>query len=133
MDYIEKTMNLARSSNCQDDRNFLQAVEEVLVSIQPLIDENPTYINHNIIERMIYPNKEIRFRIEWLNDNNITEVNNGYRIQFNNALGPYKGGVRFHPSVRPDILRAEIIPISLSALFPGRYSISSSRFVPSAT
>lgn len=105
MDYIEKTMKLARSSNCQDDRTFLQAIEEVLISIKPLIDQNPQYINHNIIERMIYPNREIRFKIEWLNDNNVTEVNNGYRIQFNNALGPYKGGVRFHPSVRPDILR----------------------------
>ncbi len=105
MDYIEKTMNLARSNNCQDDTNFFQAIEEVLVSIKPLIERNPKYINHNIIERMIYPNREIRFRIEWLNDNNVTEVNNGYRIQFNNALGPYKGGVRFHPSVNPDILR----------------------------
>jgi len=105
LDYIEKTMNLARSSNCQDDTNFLQAVEEVLVSIKPLIEENPKYINHNIIERIIYPNREIRFKIEWFNDNNVTEVNNGYRIQFNNALGPYKGGVRFHPSVSPDILR----------------------------
>jgi len=98
-------MNLARSNNCQDDTNFFQAIEEVLVSIKPLIEKNPKYINHNIIERMIYPNREIRFRIEWLNDNNVTEVNNGYRIQFNNALGPYKGGVRFHPSVNPDILR----------------------------
>ncbi len=105
LDYIEKTMNLARSSNCHTDTNFLQAVEEVLISIQPLIEESPQYINHNIIERMIYPNKEIRFKIEWLNDNNVTEVNNGYRIQFNNALGPYKGGVRFHPSVSPDVLR----------------------------
>ena len=105
MDYIEKTMNLARSSNCQDDTNFFQAIEEVLVSIKPLIEKNPKYINHNIIERMIYPNREIRFKIEWLNDQNVTEVNNGYRIQFNNALGPYKGGVRFHPSVNPDILR----------------------------
>jgi len=98
-------MNLARSSSCQDDRTFLQAIEEVLVSIKPLIEQNPQYINHNIIERMIYPNREIRFKIEWLNDNNVTEVNNGYRIQFNNALGPYKGGVRFHPSVNHDILR----------------------------
>lgn len=105
MNYIEKTMNLARSSSCQDDRTFLQAIEEVLVSIKPLIEQNPQYINHNIIERMIYPNREIRFKIEWLNDNNVTEVNNGYRIQFNNALGPYKGGVRFHPSVNHDILR----------------------------
>lgn len=105
MDYIEKTLNLARSSNCQDDTTFFQAIKEVLVSIKPLIKKTPKYTNHNIIERIIYPNREIRFKIEWLNDANNTEVNNGYRIQFNNALGPYKGGVRFHPSVNPDILK----------------------------
>jgi len=98
-------MNLARSSNCHDDRNFFQAIEEVLISIQPLIEKNPQYLSHNIIQRMIYPNREIRFKIEWLTDKNVTEVNNGYRIQFNNALGPYKGGVRFHPSVNSDILK----------------------------
>ncbi len=105
MDYLEQTMKLARSSNCHDDTNFFQAIEEVLVSIKPLLEKNPKYLNHNIIQRMIYPNREIRFKIEWLTDNNVTEVNNGYRIQFNNALGPYKGGVRFHPSVNPDILK----------------------------
>jgi len=105
LDYLEQTMKLARSSNCHDDTNFFQAIEEVLVSIKPLLEKNPKYLNHNIIQRIIYPNREIRFKIEWLTDNNVTEVNNGYRIQFNNALGPYKGGVRFHPSVNPDILK----------------------------
>jgi len=105
MDYIEKTMKLAKLSNCQEDTNFFQAIEEVLISIKPLLDKHPKYLNHNIIQRIIYPNREIRFKIEWLTDNNVIEVNNGYRIQFNNALGPYKGGVRFHPSVNPDILK----------------------------
>ncbi|WP_295419957.1 NADP-specific glutamate dehydrogenase [Sulfurovum sp.] len=105
MDYIEQAMKLAISTNCQDDRNFFQALKEVLISIKPLMEQHPKYLNHRIIQRIIYPNREIRFKIEWLNDNNQTQVNNGYRIQFNNALGPYKGGVRFHPSVNPDILK----------------------------
>lgn len=98
-------MKLARQSNCQSDTTFFQAIEEVLTAIKPFMKENPQYLEHNIIDRMIYPNREIRFKIEWLDDNNHIQVNNGYRIQFNNALGPYKGGVRFHPSVNPDILK----------------------------
>ncbi len=105
MDYIEKTMKIAKSTNCQDDTNFFQALQEVLVSIEPLIKKHPEYLDHHIIPRVIYPNREIRFKIEWLDDNNQIRVNNGYRIQFNNALGPYKGGVRFHRSVNPDILK----------------------------
>ena len=98
-------MNRAKQTNCQTDSTFFQALEEVLTSIKPVIKENPKYLENNIIERIIYPNREIRFLIEWLDDKNNIQVNNGYRIQFNNALGPYKGGVRFHPSVNPDILK----------------------------
>ncbi|WP_256444104.1 NADP-specific glutamate dehydrogenase [Sulfurovum mangrovi] len=105
MKYIENAMKLARQSNCQSDTTFFQAIEEVLTSIKPFLKKNPQYFEHNIIDRIIYPNREIRFKIEWLDDNNHIQVNNGYRVQFNNALGPYKGGVRFHPSVTPDILK----------------------------
>ena len=105
LDYINNAMSLARSSNCQSDTTFFQAIEEVLVSIKPLIAAEPKYLKNNIIHRLIYPNREIRFKIEWLNDKNEIETNNGYRVQFNNALGVYKGGVRFHPSVNPDILK----------------------------
>ena len=105
MDYIEKTMQRAKESNCSADTNFFQALKEVLVSIQPLMKNHPEYMQENILERIIFPNRAIFFKIEWLDDNNRMHVNNGYRIQFNNALGPYKGGVRFHPSVNPDILK----------------------------
>jgi len=105
MDYIEQTMKRARESNCQSDIYFFQALQEVLVSIRPLIYSHPEYLNNNVIERIIVPNRAIFFKIEWLDDNNVTHVNHGYRVQFNNALGPYKGGVRFHPSVNPDILK----------------------------
>ncbi len=105
MDYIEQAMIRARKSNCSTDTNFFQALKEVLVSIRPLIERHPEYIDQDIIARVIVPNRAIHFKIEWLDDNNRVQVNNGYRIQFNNALGPYKGGVRFHPSVNPDILK----------------------------
>ena len=105
MDYIEKAIERAKVSNCESGTVFFQALKEVLVSIKPLLDKDPKYLDHNIIERIIAPNIAIHFKIEWLDDGNNFRVNNGYRIQFNNALGPYKGGVRFHPSVNPDILK----------------------------
>ena len=105
MDYIEQAMKRAKESNCATDSNFFQALKEVLVSIKPLIEKHSEYLNQNVIERIIAPNRAIYFKIEWLDDDNNIHVNNGYRIQFNNALGPYKGGVRFHPSVNPDILK----------------------------
>jgi len=105
MDYIELAMKRAKESNCSTDTNFFQALKEVLVSIRPLMESHPEYKRENIIERIIAPNRAIFFKIEWLDDSNNIHVNNGYRIQFNNALGPYKGGVRFHPSVNPDILK----------------------------
>jgi len=105
MEYIEQAMLRAEKSNCKSDTIFFQALREVLVSIKPLIETHPEYLHHNIIDRIMVPNRAIHFKIEWLDDNNVVHVNNGYRIQFNNALGPYKGGVRFHPSVNPDILK----------------------------
>ncbi len=105
MEYIQQAMSRAEQSNCKTDTMFLQALKEVLDTIQPLIDKHPEYLHQNIIDRIMVPNREIHFKIEWMDDDNIIHVNNGYRIQFNNSLGPYKGGVRFHPSVNPDILK----------------------------
>ena len=105
MDHIEQAIKHAKATNCQGDTIFFQALEEVFESIRPLLEQHPEYINQNILDRIISPNRAIFFKIEWLDDDNLVHVNNGYRIQFNNALGPYKGGVRFHPSVNPDILK----------------------------
>jgi glutamate dehydrogenase (NADP+) len=105
MDYIEQALKRAKETNCQNDTIFFQALEEVFESIRPLLKQHPEYINQNILDRIIAPNRAIFFKIEWMDDDNEIHVNNGYRIQFNNALGPYKGGVRFHPSVNPDILK----------------------------
>ena len=78
---------------------FLQAVKEVMESIEDVIKDNPKYQAANIIDRIVEPDRVISFKVEWLDDKGDVNVNRGYRVQFNNAIGPYKGGLRFHPSV----------------------------------
>ena len=84
---------------------FLQAVEEVAEAIIPFLEENPKYNNKMLLERMVEPERVIMFRVPWKDDNGNTQVNRGYRIEFNSAIGPYKGGLRFHPSVNLSILK----------------------------
>jgi len=78
---------------------FLQAAEEVLESIKDFVDENPKYDDQKIVERLLEPERTIMFRVSWVDDNCEVQVNRGYRVEFNSAIGPYKGGLRFHPSV----------------------------------
>ena len=84
---------------------FLQAVEEVAEAIIPFLEDNPKYKNKMLLERMVEPERVIMFRVPWKDDNGNTQVNRGYRIEFNSAIGPYKGGLRFHPSVNLSILK----------------------------
>ncbi len=84
---------------------FYQAVEEVLLSIAPLYLSDEKYFKNAIVKRLAVPDRIIKFKVEWLDDNNEIQVNTGYRVQFNNSLGPYKGGLRFHPSVNEGILK----------------------------
>ncbi len=101
----DKVMKKLKESMKVTDNTFLQAVTEVIDSIKPLLDSDPRYEKNAILERLLIPDREIKFKVPWLDDNNDMQVNTGYRIQFNNALGPYKGGLRFHPSVNSGILR----------------------------
>ncbi|MFO7864890.1 MAG: NADP-specific glutamate dehydrogenase [Salinivirgaceae bacterium] len=78
---------------------FLQAAEEVLESIKDFVDENPKYSEEKVVERILEPERVIMFRVPWTDDNGDVHVNRGYRVEFNSAIGPYKGGLRFHPSV----------------------------------
>jgi glutamate dehydrogenase (NADP+) len=78
---------------------FLQAVREVIESIIDVVNENPAYVSSKILERLTEPDRVVQFKVEWEDDNGLVQVNRGYRVQFNNAIGPYKGGLRFHPSV----------------------------------
>ncbi|MCE0733931.1 NADP-specific glutamate dehydrogenase [Halomonas sp. G15] len=98
MPYVHDTLeNLRKSSPAQTE--FYQAAEEVLECLRPLFQHSPHYLDHSIIERIVEPERQIMFRICWTDDDGRVQVNKGYRIQFNSALGPYKGGLRFHPSV----------------------------------
>ncbi len=87
------------------EAEFLQAVKEVAEVIIPFMHENPKYNNKMLLERMVEPERVLMFRVSWLDDNGQTQINRGYRIQFNSAIGPYKGGLRFHPSVNLSILK----------------------------
>ena len=87
------------------EREFHQAVTEVLESIQPVLDKNPQYRREAILERIVEPERVIIFRVPWMDDQGQVRVNRGFRIQMNSAIGPYKGGLRFHPSVNLSILK----------------------------
>ncbi|MDA9669039.1 NADP-specific glutamate dehydrogenase [bacterium] len=87
------------------ESEFLQAVEEVAEAILPMLDDHPRFNNMKILERMVEPERVISFRVPWLDDNGNVQINRGYRIEMNSAIGPYKGGLRFHPSVNLSILK----------------------------
>ncbi|MEQ8359206.1 MAG: NADP-specific glutamate dehydrogenase [Cytophagales bacterium] len=87
------------------ETEFHQAAEEVIDTIKPVLDKNEKYRKHKILERMLEPERLISFRIEWVDDSGEIQINKGYRVQMNSAVGPYKGGLRFHPSVNPSILK----------------------------
>jgi len=87
------------------EKEFHQAVREVVESLWDFIQENPVYIHNKILERMVEPERVIMFRVPWLDDSGNIQINRGYRVQFNSAIGPYKGGLRFHPSVNLSILK----------------------------
>lgn len=97
---IERT----KKSN-PNEPEFIQALEEVLSSISDFLSENPRYLENGLIERLVEPERVIIFRVPWIDRNGQVQVNKGYRVQFNSAIGPYKGGLRFHPSVNLSILK----------------------------
>ncbi len=101
---INDFMEYAKKRN-SNEPEFLQAVHEVAEAIIPFIEENPAYKGKMLLERMIEPERTIMFRIPWIDDNGNTQVNRGFRVEFNSAIGPYKGGLRFHPSVNLSILK----------------------------
>ncbi len=88
-----------------DQPEFHQTVKEVLESLEPVIEKRPDIVKAGIVERMVEPERTISFRVSWVDDNGNVQVNRGYRVQFNSAIGPYKGGLRFHPSVNLSIMK----------------------------
>ncbi len=87
------------------NRNSSRLLTEVLQSLEPVIEQNPAYEKAGILERITEPERQIKFRVAWVDDNGKVQVNRGYRVQFNSAIGPYKGGLRFHPSVNLGIIK----------------------------
>ena len=102
--YVNELMERVIKRN-QNEPEFHQTVEEVLASIEPVIEARPEYITSGVLERMVEPERIIKFRVPWVDDNGKVQVNRGFRIQFNSAIGPYKGGLRFHPSVYEGIIK----------------------------
>lgn len=101
---MNRNMDAVRTKD-PHEREFHQAVEEVLDSIQPVLERNPHFRHANIVQRIVEPERVILFRVPWMDDQGHTHVNRGFRIEMNSALGPYKGGLRFHPSVNLSILK----------------------------
>lgn len=97
-------LDLVKQRN-PNEPEFIQAAEEVITSVWPVIERNPEFIRLRLLERMLEPERQISFRVTWLDDKGNVHVNRGYRVQMNSAIGPYKGGLRFHPSVTPSVLK----------------------------
>ena len=102
--YIKEIIEKVKVKD-RGEETFIQAVEEVLTSLTPFIEQNPQYIENNILERIIEPERQIIFKVPWEDDNGKIQVNRGFRVEFNGVLGPYKGGLRFHPSVALDSMK----------------------------
>lgn len=102
--HVNEIAEIALARN-PDEPEFQQAVHEVLESVAPVLDEHPEFLEARILERLIEPERQIMFRVPWVDDRNHVRVNRGFRVQFNSALGPYKGGLRFHPTVNLSIVK----------------------------
>ncbi len=102
--YLNELMDRVVKRN-PNEPEFHQTVKEVLESIEPVIEARPDYITSGVLERMVEPERIIKFRVPWVDDKGNVQVNRGFRIQFNSAIGPYKGGLRFHPSVNESIIK----------------------------
>lgn len=118
-DYIAQVIENVKKRN-PNEPEFLQAVEEVLPSLLPVLEKHPEYIEENLLERFCEPERMVMFRVPWVDDEGNLHVNRGYRVQFNGAIGPYKGGLRFHPTVTLSVIKflgfEQILKNSLTGL-----------------
>jgi glutamate dehydrogenase (NADP+) len=120
--YVQSVYETVKKRN-PNELEFLQAVGEVLESLEPVIEKNPEFKDAALLERLVEPERQIIFRVPWIDDKGKVQVNRAYRIQYNSALGPYKGGLRFHPSVNISIIKflgfEQIFKNSLTTLMMG--------------
>ena len=104
MSYVESVIELVKEKN-PNEPEFIQAVIEVLTSLEPVIEAHPEYEKASLLERLVEPERVIMFRVPWVDDEGNVQVNRGYRVQYNSCIGPYKGGIRLHPSVNLSIIK----------------------------
>ena len=102
--YLQKVYEDVEKRN-PGEKEFLQAVKEVLESLEPVVEKRPDIVEAGIIDRIVEPERQIIFRVPWVDDSGKVRVNRGFRIQFNSAIGPYKGGLRLHPSVNASVIK----------------------------
>jgi len=104
MSYVSSVLGKVMQRNANEPE-FLQAVKEVMESLEPVVERHPEFVQAAVLERIVEPERQIIFRVPWIDDNGKVQVNRGFRIQFNSAIGPYKGGLRLHPSVNISIIK----------------------------
>ncbi len=104
MSYVENVIEQVKAKNAEQPE-FIQAVTEVLQSLEPVIEAHPEYEQASLLERIVEPERVVMFRVPWVDDSGKVQVNRGFRVQFNSAIGPYKGGLRLHPSVNLGIIK----------------------------
>ncbi|MDO5145273.1 MAG: Glu/Leu/Phe/Val dehydrogenase dimerization domain-containing protein, partial [bacterium] len=118
-DYAQRVLEGLKKRNAHEPE-FIQAATEILTTLKPVIDKHPEFEKAGLLERYIEPERVIMFRVPWVDDNGQVQVNRGYRVQFNSAIGPYKGGLRLHPSVNLSIIKflgfEQILKNSLTGL-----------------
>ncbi len=119
MTYVQRVLENLKNSN-PGEKEFHQAATEILLTLEPVIEAHPEYEKSALLERFVEPERVIMFRVPWVDDNGKVHVNKGYRVQFNSAIGPYKGGLRFHPSVNLSVIKflglEQILKNSLTSL-----------------
>ena len=104
MDYVSQVLGAVKAKNPHEPE-FLQTATEVLNSLRPIVERRPEYQKAKILERMVEPERIITFRVPWIDDKGEYQINRGFRVQFNSAIGPYKGGLRFHPTVNQSVMK----------------------------
>ena len=103
-EYLLHVLETVKKRN-SGEPEFIQAVQEVLESFQPVVEQKPELIETGVIDRIVEPERFIQFRVSWVDDQGNVQVNRGFRVQFNSAIGPYKGGLRLHPSVNQSVIK----------------------------
>ncbi len=104
MNYIERVLEKLRTEN-PNEPEYHQAATEILNGLKPVCERHPEYEKAALLERFVEPERTVEFRVPWVDDRGAVHVNKGYRVQFNSAIGPYKGGLRFHPSVNRSVIK----------------------------